>query len=422
MNGEEFERLLQSVSWQGSRLGLERMARLVELLGDPQKKLKFVHVAGTNGKGSLTALVSSVLTAAGYKTGVYTSPHLVSYCERMVVDGEAISEKDLFELAEAVKPCVEQMEDKPTEFELLTGMALLYFARQKCDIVVLEVGLGGRLDATNIIPAPEAAVIMNIGLEHTQILGDTLEKIAGEKAGIIKEGCAVVTYPGTPEVEAVYQRVCARYHAVWRKTDVSGLTFLSEDLYGQFFDWKGLPGLHIGLLGGHQRCNAAVALETIEVLREKEWNIPDAAIRTGLAAARWPARLEVLGREPLFILDGAHNGQCAQALADSLNCLLPGRKLVFLAGVLADKDYREIMGLMLPMAQEFFCLTPFSERALPAAELAALLTELGGKATVCETVEEGVEKARNAAGKDGVVVSFGSLYLAGAVRETYLNK
>ena len=420
MNMDQFMEFLSSVSWQGSRLGLERMERFMELLGHPEEKTKFIHVSGTNGKGSLTALVSSVLTAAGYRTGVYTSPHLVSYCERMVIDGEEISEADLFALAEKVKPAVEQMEDKPTEFELLTSMALLYFAERGCDAVLLEVGLGGRLDATNIIPTPEAAVIMNIGLDHTGILGDTLEKIAGEKAGIVKESCAVVTYPGEPGVEAVYDRVCREKHALWRKTDLNRMTFIREDLFGQTFLWDG-EEYTVRLLGEHQRSNAAVALETLEVLREKGWNISDEAIRAGLESARWPARLEVLGREPLFILDGAHNGQCAKALADSLNSLLPGKKLVFLTGVLADKDYRDIMALMMPMAKEFFCLTPFSDRALPAAELTARITEWGGKATCCETVEGGIEKALASAGKDGAVVSFGSLYLAGAVREAYLK-
>ena len=421
MHMDQFIEFLQAISWQGSRLGLERMTELMGLLGNPQNKLKFVHVAGTNGKGSLTALVSSVLTAAGYKTGVYTSPHLVSYCERMVIDGVEISEEELFGLAEDVKPAVDRMEDKPTEFELLTAMALLYFARQRCDIVLLEVGLGGRLDATNVISAPEAAVIMNIGLDHVQILGDTLEKIAWEKAGIVKNGCTVVTYPGTPGVEAVYEQVCAERKAVWHKADLSKMTFVSEDLFGQRFHWGGLSDLTIRLLGEHQRCNAAVALETLSVLREKGWNIPDEAIRAGLENARWPARLEVLRREPLFILDGAHNSQCAQALADSLRSLLPGRKIVFLTGVLADKNYHDIMALMMPMAKEFFCLTPFSERALPAVSLAARLNEWGGKATPCETVEEGIEQALRSAGEDGVVVSFGSLYLTGQVRTRLLG-
>jgi len=222
-------------------------------------------------------------------------------------------------------------------------------------------------------------------------------------------------------VEAVYERVCGERNAVWHRADLGKMTFLSEDLFGQRFHWNGLSDLSIRLLGEHQRKNAAVALETLEVLREKGWNIPDEAVRAGLDAARWPARLEVLCREPLFILDGAHNGQCAQALADSLKSLLPGREIVFLTGVLADKDYHDIMALMMPMAKEFFCLTPFSERALPAVSLAARLNEWGGKATPCETVEEGIEKALRSAGKDGVVVSFGSLYLAGAVRDAFLN-
>ena len=419
MNMEKIMALLQSISWQESRLGLERSETLLHLLGDPQKDLRFVHVAGSNGKGSVSAMLSAILTSAGYTTGLYTSPHLVSYQERMKVNGADISEAALYALAEIVKSCVEQMEDKPTEFELITAMALLYFSQKRCDVVVLEVGLGGRLDATNVIPVPEAAVLMNISLEHTEVLGDTLAKIAREKAGIIKEGGAVVAYPGTPEVEAVFEEVCAAKHAVLRKARFQEITFLQETLDGQRFHWRQYSNLAIRLLGRYQLSNAVMALETVEMLCRRGWKIPETAVREGLATAQWPARLEVLNRTPLFLLDCAHNPQCAKALVDSIRALCPGEKVVFLAGMLADKDYKKIIEQTAPLAQEFFCLTPFSERALPAEVLAACLMEQGASAAVCTDVADGIRAALSAAGDGGRVVAFGSLYLAGAVREAF---
>lgn len=421
MNLEQTYDLIQSVSWKGSRLGLERMERLMALLGNPEKDLKFIHVAGTNGKGSVCAMLSSVLASAGYTVGLYTSPHLISYEERFQINGQQIMPTELAQLADRLAPCVEAMEDQPTEFELLTAMALVWFAQKNCDIVILEVGLGGRLDATNVIPAPEAAVIMNIGLEHTDILGHTLGEIAGEKAGIIKEGCTVVAYPGEPEVEQVYRLVCARKHARLRMVSFAEIAIRDADIHGQRFRWNDLDDLQIGLLGRHQVYNAAVALETLTLLRERGWNISRQAVRQGLAAARWPARLEVLRHDPVFLLDGAHNPQCAQALADGLRALLPGRRFVFLAGVLADKDYPAVMNTMLPLAQEFICLTPDSERALPAGELAGYLRSLGAQAVACENVRSGVRAALQAAGNDGCIAAFGSLYLAGSVRACALD-
>lgn len=421
MNIEQTYDLIQSVSWKGSRLGLERMERLMALLGNPERELKFIHVAGTNGKGSVCAMLSSVLAAAGYTVGLYTSPHLISYEERFQINGQQITPAELAQLADRLAPCVETMEDKPTEFELLTAMALVWFAQKNCDIVILEVGLGGRLDATNVIPAPEAAVIMNIGLEHTEILGHTLAEIAGEKAGIIKAGCDVVAYPGEPEVEQVYRSICAEKHARLRMVSFAEVTIRDADIHGQRFRWNDLDELQIGLLGRHQIYNAAAALETLALLRERGWSISEQAVRQGLSLARWPARMEVLRHDPLFLLDGAHNPQCAQALADGLQALLPGRRFVFLAGVLADKDYPAIMNTMLPLAQEFICLTPDSERALPAGEFAEYLRSLGARAEACDDVSAGIRAALDAAGSAGCVVAFGSLYLAGSVRAGVLD-
>lgn len=418
MNPDNTHPLLQSARRLGSRPGLERMETLLALLGNPEKHLKCVHVAGTNGKGSVCAMLSSVLTAAGCTVGLYTSPHLVSCEERIRINGQSISPSEFARLADRLAPLAEHMADKPTEFELLTAMALLWFYQNGCDIVVLEVGLGGRLDATNVIPPPEAAVIMNIGLDHTEVLGNTLAEIAGEKAGIIKNGCPVIAYPAPPEVQRVLKAVCtekhAALHSVWRED----IQLQSAGLDGQRFCWKSLSDLSIHLSGIHQVYNAAAALETLSVLRSRGWHIPEQAIRRGLSAARWPARLEVLRREPLFLLDGAHNPQCAQALADSLRALLPGRKFVFLTGVLADKDYPAIMEAMLPLAQEFICLTPDSERALPAEELAVWLTRHGARACCCGDTSSGVRRALDAAGRGGCVVAFGSLYLAGGIRNS----
>ena len=274
------------------------------------------------------------------------------------------------------------MDDHPSQFELVTAIAMQYFYECRCDIVVLEVGMGGALDSTNVIPAPEVAVITNIGLEHTEYLGSTITEIAAAKAGIIKPGCSAVCYDGEQAATAVVEKVCHHYGVNLRRADFTRLVPASETLDGQRFRYKGTEHA-ISLLGGHQLKNAAVALETVDALRERDWDIPQWAVERGLLDARWPARLEVLGRLPLFILDGGHNPQCASALAESLDRLLPGEKSVFLMGVLADKDYAAMVDAVLPLAERFICVTPESARALPAGEL-------------CEFYESAAQKPRRA--------------------------
>ena len=414
---EELLAFLQSVSWLGSRPGLERITELLARLGNPERELKYVHVAGTNGKGSTCAMLSSILAEAGYRTGLYISPHLVRYNERMTINGVEITDEALCAVARRVKTCVDAMDDKPTEFELITAMALLYFQQQKCDIVVLEVGLGGRLDATNVIPAPEAAVITNLGLEHTEILGDTLEQIAAEKGGIIKGGCTAVSYDSAPEALAVLQDICRERAVPLTCVDMSRLRLLSRDLTGQRFTWADSGELLLPLLGEHQLHNAALALETVDALRRRGWDISGEAVRRGLTNARWPARFEVLSHEPLTILDGGHNPQCVNALADAISTHLPGQKVTFLMGVLADKDYEAMISTVAPLAKRFVCVTPDSDRALPASELAELLSGKGYHAVPCADVPEGIRAALSYG--DGPVVIFGSLYMAGAVRDCF---
>ena len=418
MTKEEAIGYIENYGWSTTRLGLERTRELLERVGQPQKKLKFIHVAGSNGKGSTCAMLASILEKAGYKVGMYISPYIQEFCERIQINGQYIDGDSLARITEYVMQEAEKMEDHPSQFELVTAIGMIYFLENNVDIVVLEVGMGGALDSTNAIDAPEVAVITNIGLEHTEYLGDTLEKIAATKTGIIKPGCSAVCYDGAPEVTEVVKNVCESLGVPLRCVDFSRLTPLSASLAGQVFLWDG-DEYELALLGDHQLHNAATVLNTIEALEERGWVIPQEAVAEGLRTVRWPARFEVLGKDPLFILDGGHNPQCAEALAESLDKYLGGKKAVFLLGVLADKDYPSMMQLMIPYAAKFICLTPDSGRALPAKDLAEFFRSLGVEAESCETYEEGILRAVEDAGKDGVVVSFGSLYLAGHIRTDY---
>ena len=410
---------IEQFTWSTTKLGLERTQQLLRALGDPQKKLKFIHVAGSNGKGSTCAMLAAILQAAGYRTGLYISPYIQDFCERMQIDGQNVPGEQLAEITERVRVIADAMEDHPSQFELVTAIAMEYFYENRCDIVVLEVGMGGALDSTNVIDAPEVAVITNIGLEHTEYLGDTLEKIAATKAGIIKTGCTAVCYDGAPEVTEVVKADCKKKKVPLKCVDFGRMEPGAETLDGQAFRWDGKE-MRVALLGPHQLHNTATVLHTVEALRERGWKIPEACVLQGLAEVKWPARLEVLRRDPIFLLDGGHNPQCAEALAAAIDKLLPGRKVVFLLGVLADKDYPAIMDIVMPYAKKFICLTPFSHRALTARKLARYLKDKGASASAYGSdVERAIRAAEKAAGKRGAVVAFGSLYLAGHVRAVY---
>ena len=422
MTEQEAISYIENYGWSTTRLGLERTKELLGKLGDPQKRLRFIHVAGSNGKGSSCAMFDAILRAAGYRTGLYTSPYIQVFNERIRVDGRDIPGDRLAELTERVMAIAEQMEDHPSQFELVTAIAMQYFREERCDAVVLEVGMGGALDSTNAIDAPELAVITNIGLEHTEYLGNTLEKIAETKAGIIKNGCSCVCYDGAPEVTEVVRSVCGERKVPFRQVDFSRLRQTDYSLDGQRFTWDGTE-YSLSLLGPHQLHNAALVLTGIESLRERGWDIPVSAVAEGLKIVEWPARMEILSRSPLFILDGGHNPQCAEALTKCLDLLLPETKVIFLTGVLADKDYGGIMSLMLPYADSFVCVTPDSPRRLTSDRLADYLVSLGAQAEACGSIEDGVERALELSYETGVpVVSFGSLYMAGHVRTVFSRK
>ncbi|MDO8686408.1 MAG: folylpolyglutamate synthase/dihydrofolate synthase family protein [Clostridiales bacterium] len=440
----------------GSKLGLYNIRNLLLLMGDPHKSLKFVHVAGTNGKGSTVAFISSILIAAGYRTGIYTSPFIERFSERIRVGDwapnthstgidlpdinltknipeliEEISDDDLARITSYVKSKVDIMlssgNTHPTEFEIVTAIAFQYYLEKKCDVVVLEVGLGGRFDSTNIILDPLTAVITTISYDHMDRLGNTLPEIAFEKAGIIKEGTHVVLYPHVSEVEQVFLQECTERNAKFTRVDFSAINLIVSDLYGQRFDLLkpadqstnshgSYNNLSISLLGEHQLRNAVVALRTAEVLRQRGLCISDEAIRIGLSQAIWPGRLEVLMREPLFLIDGAHNIEGAEVLAEALKKYLPERKLTFIVGVLKDRDYGSMLKAILPAAKEFITVTPNSERALPAKELADFISGYCNNVQYSDRIEDAVKTVLTDVSADDAVCAFGSLYFIGEVR------
>lgn len=419
MNYEEALQYIHAVSWKGSVPGLSRISELMERLGSPEKKLKFIHIVGTNGKGSTAAMLASVLTKAGYRTGLFISPWVIDFRERMQINGEMISRQALADETEAVRRRADGMADPPTEFELVTAIALNWFADAGADIVVLEAGMGGELDATNVIPTPEAAVFTNIGLDHTEYLGDTVEAIARTKAGILKPGCAAALYPNPPSVCAVIEDLCRRKDIPLYHADPLVLVPLGHDLSGQRFRWGELM-LELPLLGEHQRRNLALVLTVLELLRDRGWYIPEKAIQDGVRAVHWPGRFELLGRDPLFVLDGGHNPQCMDALWEAANTYLAGKPLTVITGVLADKDYASMYERTARLADRFFTLTPSNPRALDGAELAGLLARYGKPVEPCANAAEAVRRARSVTPRDGAILGYGSLYLASELRAAYL--
>ena len=418
MNVDQCIEYIHSKFRKGAEPGLHRIGKLLEMLGNPQRELKFVHIAGTNGKGSTAAMTASILNVAGYRAGLFTSPYIYRFHERIQFCGAQIDDRDLEEVVNYVHPFAESMAEPPTEFELVCAIAFEYYRRKKADIVVLECGMGGEKDATNIIPNPEAAVITNIGLDHTDALGDTMEAIAGAKAGIIKPGCDAVIYRCAPSVETVFETVCAGHGVQLYKADFDGLKRLSCDLFGQRFDCGARKDLALPLLGDHQMFNAAVVLATVDALKDRGWNITEEHIRKGLEDVTWPGRFDIVCRQPLFIIDGGHNPQCIEALVKNIRDYLAGKRVIALTGVLADKDYADMFRPVMELVERFVCITPDSPRRMLAADLAEYLRRAGAQAEGFGTTLEGIRRALALAGQDGVVLCFGSLYSIGDIKRS----
>lgn len=413
---------INEIGWRGSRPGLERIQALLEKMGNPERTLKFVHVAGTNGKGSTCAMLSSILSEAGYRTGLFVSPHLVRFHERIQVNGVEISSRELVEVTEFVRQFAETMQDLPTQFELMTAVALEFFRRRACDIVVLEVGMGGLLDSTNVIPPPEVAVITAIGLDHTAELGDTLEKIAAAKAGILKRGSRAVLSGQEKPVEDVVSGVCGKLEIPLSIASSEKLQNRRLTLDGMCFSAPEYGELRMSLLGEHQISNAATVLAAVEALRECGWKISAQPVCAGLSKTVWPGRFEILRRDPVFIVDGGHNPQGIATTARTIRTLLPGRKLTFVTGAMADKDIDTMYGEIALLASRFLTVTPDNPRALGAQALAQRLHgRFGVECIPFEDVGQAVGEAIRLEGAQGAVCTVGSLYLVGAVR-AYFQK
>lgn len=408
--------------------GLARMQNLCDHLGNPEKELQCIHIAGTNGKGSLAAMTSSILTAAGYKTGLTISPYVVDFRERFQIDGEMIPPRTLANLTEKVIDAIDAIEaeggEKPVEFEAVTALAFLWFAREKCDLVVLETGLGGRCDATNVVPHKLVAAITKIGYDHMEVLGDTLDKIAAEKAGIIKEGTVVVNYPDQPaEAMGPILTAVAEAHTSIITPDKDDLTLLRGKRLENRIDYGGYRAA-LGLPGTHQANHAAMAVEiALALWREFGYDISDDAILQGLADARMPARIEVLRRHPLLLLDGCHNPDGAKMLAATLTRADFEENLVGVLGVLADKDYKDMLSDLAPCFAKIYTVTPNCPRALSAEELqkeARFHTDAEAADSVADAIRKAVDYAdeNNLAG----VVVCGSLYLAAEARPLLLKE
>ena len=418
MTYEEALEYIHGVNWTFCKPGLERIKELCKALGNPQSTLKFIHVAGTNGKGSFCSMAESVLRSAGYKTGLFTSPYIVEFNERMRVDGENISNSELAEITEYVRPIADKMSDKPTEFELITAIAFEYFKRHKCDFVVLEAGMGGRLDSTNVIDTSILSVITGISLDHTAYLGNTVSEIAGEKAGIIKTGTPVLFGGENGEAMAVIHSAAVEKNAPFHTPDYSDLKIKEATLEKTVFNYKRRENLEIRLLGTYQPKNASLVITAMDILNARGFKITEENIRRGIKSAVWHSRFEVISKTPTVIFDGAHNPEGISAACDSIRRYFGNERVIVLSGVLADKDYNFIANKIARVASCVYTLTPDNPRALTADAYAEVFSSLGVAATSSDTLALATERAYRAALEEGsALVVLGSLYTYREVRD-----
>lgn len=388
----------------------------MEFLGNPQKKLRFLHVAGTNGKGSTCAYISQILIESGYKTGQFTSPYVYEFSERIRINNKMISNGDLKKVTLQVREAANKFEEgnHPTEFELMTAVAFLYFAQKQCDVVVSEVGMGGRLDSTNVIEAPEtiATVITPIDYDHMQFLGDTLEKIATEKAGIFKSGVPVISAQQKPDIQKVLEEKAKSLHCKihfcnFDDTQIENVDLTKDNLFRNFV-YKDVS-YETHLLATYQPQNASIAIDTAKIMQDQFTQITEDSIKRGINVTRWPARFEIISKNPYVVLDGGHNVQGVKALITSLQDVFQAEKFVFIMGVLADKDFEEMVSLVSPLAKKVYTITPPNPRKLDANELAECFKKYGVDAEPCE-IGDAISQAKKEASESDVIAAFGSLY------------
>ena len=430
MDYKESLKYIEETHKFGIRLGLDNMSKLLELLGNPQDKLNVIHVAGTNGKGSTCSFISSILKECGYKVGLYTSPYLETFTERIRINGENIPEEDVARIVTLIREKIEQMVSEgysyPTEFEIVTTMAFYYYCEQEVDFVALEVGLGGRYDATNIIKKSDVSVITSISLDHVGILGDTVAKIAYEKGGIIKENGVAVVYDQSDEAKDVIKDICKEKNAKYIEVKFDDIKVKQSDINSQVYDCSIMgqryEDLEIQLIGDHQINNSMLALSAIEVLKElKNLNLNEEDIRKGLLNTRWPGRIEKIMDKPTFIIDGAHNEDGARSLAKAIEKNFNGKKATLLIGMLEDKDIDGVLEILMPYFNKVITTTPDNDRAINCETLKEKISKYVDDVVAISNIEDAVNYTLRNAKEDDVIISAGSLYMIGTVR-TILNE
>lgn len=429
MDYQESLKYIEETHKFGIRLGLDNMSKLLELLGNPQDKLNIIHVAGTNGKGSTCSFITSVLKEAGYKVGLYTSPYLETFTERIRVNGENIPQDDVARIVTLIREKIEQMVSEgysyPTEFEIVTTMAFYYYYEQNVDFVALEVGLGGRYDATNIIKTSDVSVITSISLDHVGILGDTVAKIAYEKGGIIKENGVAIVYNQSEEAKNVIKDICNEKNAKYIEVNFDDINIKKSDITSQVYSCtimgRKYEDLEINLIGDHQINNSILALSTVEFLKEsKQLKISEDDIRRGLLNTRWPGRIEKIMNRPTFIIDGAHNEDGARSLAKAIEKNFKGKKATLLIGMLEDKDIDGVLEILMPYFNKVITTTPDNDRAINCEVLKEKISKYVDNIISKENIEEAVEYTLKNAREEDIIISAGSLYMIGTVR-TVLN-
>lgn len=425
MNYREAMQYVDELRPLGSVMGLDTMRRLCAALGDPQDELKFVHIAGTNGKGSTLACISTIMQEAGYRVGRYISPTVKGYRERFQVNGREITQSGLCKYLEKVKAAAERMaaegEAHPTLFEVETAVAFLYFLDKECDLVVLETGLGGALDATNVVNTTLVSVFSPISMDHMDILGESLEEIALVKAGIIKNKCYVISVKQDPEVMKVLRQSALIKKAKFLTADISRAKRIRYGVTKQEFDYDKYKNLAVSLPGQFQIENAVLAVEAVLALVRCGFRVPEEKLRQGLFAAKWPGRFDVIAKRPLFIADGAHNEDAAKKLAESIRFYFTNRKIIYIMGMLQDKEYDKVIRHTFELASHIITVTPpVPGRALTALELAQAARAYHKAVTAADSVQEAVEIAYLLTGKDkdAVIVAFGSLSYLGELMDT----
>ena len=420
MTIEETMAYIHATAWQGSRPGLSRITALLSALGNPEADLRCIHIAGTNGKGSTSAMLDAILRAAGYRTALFTSPYLYAFGERMQIDGVPIPDNALCRVIDRIRPAVDAMEDRPTEFELITAAAFVYFAEERVDVAVIEVGMGGRLDATNVLKSPLLSVITGIALDHTAYLGDTVEAIAREKAGILRAGTPAVSGALDAEVRRVLCEEASSRGTEIAFTDLSALRDVRPTRFGTDFSYRERVGLHIPFAASYQPKNAALVLDACDALVANGLSLGEEAIARGLREVAWPGRFEYFSHDPDVIFDGSHNPEGIEAALLSIEALYEG-KFLLLTGVMGDKDYGAMINTLSPHAARAFCVRPDNPRALPARELAAAWQAGGVPAEGYPTVEAAMREALGAASEMGLpLFILGSLYLYREAKDAFL--